>query len=305
MPKNARKRVAKRRPKSRAMHTYVSKFDTNHPENYIECGFSGTSVGGSTGAANTGSMCWTPALLNNGGETATEIQVGTGINKRLGSHIILTRLLVRMYATMTGGSRMRLMVVANPRDNLDTAGAMTTNTITTAAMEATPFLRAPTASLYGTAPGLIDYMVDPSCEYQVLFDKMYGPGDHSQSFSTGTLPITGSPVIGSAVVPVELDLDLMLPVMYNASGYPQTGDLMVYVVSSNSNAWAGTITYPTVQLTGVVRINFVNAVNLEAIGRSIRDFVDEAGDTIEHVSKSPFLRFLQSAAPFVTKIFGW
>jgi hypothetical protein len=304
------KRVTKRkarRSKTASMSGYLSNYDSNHPENFIECGFAGTSIGGSTGASNTGSMCWTPATLNQGGASATEIQVGTGINKRLGNHIILTRLLVRCYATMTGGSRLRVMVFINPRDNLDTAGGMSTNTILTGAVENAPFLRAPTNSLYGTAPGVIDYMLDPACEHQVIYDKMYGPGDHSGSFDCASLPLTctSAQPIGSAVVPIELDLDLQLPVMYSSSGYPTCGDLMVYLVSSNSNAWAGTITYPTVQLSGTVRLNFVNAVNLESIGKSIRDFVDEAGTTVEHVSKSPFLRFLQTAAPYVTKIFGW
>lgn len=287
--------VAKRkpgRPSSRSNNAI--SFSTNQPENYLELGLDALKVGKSSGLWNQGSTCLTMHSLN--GNAA--ISLGTSVNQRLGQHIILTRLLMRLAVTTTQAARFRIVVVANPRDG--TLNSISGNTAQTAYMESTPLLRAP---LLGSVMGPIDYMFDPSTDYTVLFDKTYGYGSYADGFFDRP-PVSDDIPIGSVLTPVEIDLDLMLPVTFNAANTPTSGDFAVYIVSTCVNNF--TLLNPVCQVWGTVRLQYVNAMNLEAIGRTIRDVIDEADKTIERARTSPFAKWLATAGTFATRVlFGW
>lgn len=299
MPKKLR-RNRKRQGRKGNASSLVKRFDTNHPERWLDWTANNCFIGKSTGVLGTGSAAWNVALLNTDDSTVpVEIAQGTANNCRVGTHTILTRLTMRFYATLTQGSRMRLMIFANPRDNQNTSSSKT-NAQLTALVEASPFLIPPAKSFGGSgAIGPIDYCMDPTCDYTVLFDRMYGGGSLSTAFNCNT-----SNNLGSNIFPIEVDLDLMLPVMYNAVGKPQTGDLIIYMCSTSANGNASNIALSQAQLFGTMRLQYVDALNLEAIGRSIRDFIDEAGNTLEHMSKSSLMKYARMAAPYVTQAFG-
>lgn len=291
-----KKRVIRRRatgkPPSRPAGNL--SFSTNQPENYLELGLDTLKVGKSSGLFSVGSTAFTMHSLN----ANSQIGLGTSVNQRLGQHIILTRLLVRLCVTTTLGARFRIVVVANPRDG--TINGIAGNTAQTAFMEASPLLRAPPV---GTVIGPIDYPMDPTTDYTVLHDKMYGFGDHSRSFTEHTT-VTDEMPIGSVTTPVELDIDLMLPVTFNNSNVPTSGDFCMYMCSTSPNGF--TLYDPVCQVWGTVRLQYVNAMNLEAIGRTIRDIIDESDKTIAKARESPFARWLMTAAQFATRtIFGF
>lgn len=306
MRKVRSKRQGKKQSKPKAS-SVLQKFDTNHPENWLDWGAQQLYIGETTGALGTGTAAFNSALLNTSTSTPADIQPGTGITSRLGSHVVLTRLMIRGFFNLTLGARVRVIIFANPRDNLNTAGALS-NTQLTAAIEASPFLRAPFKTFGGSGTlGPIDNFVDPTCDYTVLFDQMFGAGALSSSQWTSSLPITtGAGVqIGTNICPIELDMDVMLPVMYNNAGNPQTGDLFIYMCSTCPNANTGNLAQPQAYFNGAIKLQYINAVNLEAIGRTIRDFVDEAASTIEYVSKSSLVKYAASAAPYLTKIWSY
>jgi hypothetical protein len=286
--------VRSRKPKS-TMASYVSQFDTNHPDHYIDSAFSDEQIGPLSGVAGTGSLAMNMQMLN----YDVPIQLGTGPGLRTGQHIIITRLFARLYLKLSLGCRARVLIMANPRDGFFSGPSMNNNANITAAIESPPYLISPT---YGTTYGPIDYMIDPSCEYTVLWDKMYGMGTTNLPASTAALPVGTTSTPTCLMVPVEIDLPLMLPQMYNAAGYPETGDFVFYIVAS-STVGDVAVRYTNCAMSGTFRLQYVDASNLEAIGKSIRDFVDEAGNTIDYVVKSRFVRQIANAAPFVTQMF--
>jgi hypothetical protein len=291
--KNVRRRGAKR---GTSLKEYVGKFDTNHPDHWVSTGWDQLAIGSSSGAIGDGSFAFTPYYINNN----SALTLGTYTDQRLGAHVIYTRLLIRAYAQLTLGTRLRVMVLANPRDGL--LQNITSNTGLTGEIEAAPFLESPS---YGATFGPIDNPISPACDYTVLFDQMYGCGVLPQAIPTATQPITvGAGVqVTTALTPIEMDLSLMLPCMFDNNGLPQTGDFVVYMVSSAANAHSGTAGYANCLLSGYVQMQYVDAMNLEAIGRTIRDFVDEAGNTLDHIAGSRLLRWGAAVAPYITRLF--
>lgn len=305
MPKQLRRRRRVRR-NGRSKLSSVPRFDTLHPERWLSYGMRALPIGLTTGALGTGTAAFNLGLLNTNSDTSPlEIQPGTGISNRAGMHIILTRCQIRAYVSLTMSARCRVMIFANPRDNQNTSSAKT-NAQLTAIVEASPFLRTTEKSFGANGTiGPVDWLADPASDYTVLYDKMYGCGDNE--YRTALAPQTAGVGIRyqAQIVPVEIDLDLMLPVMYNNNGNPTTGDLIIYIASTCANAdTADTLGTPACVWFGSIRVQYVDALNLEAIGRSIRDFIDEASNTLDHMSKSTLFKYGQMALPYVTKAFG-
>jgi hypothetical protein len=291
MPKKQSNRKAKAgRGKRNALVQYVSRFDSNHPEHFLT--YSVANVGIGLNSAG-GSLAFNSQLINN-----SLIQLGTGRDKRVGNHIILTRLKVRLYVSCSMLTRVRCIVLANPRDAYLEQQTSTANL--TAAIEASPILM---AAQHGTAAlGPVDYLIDPACDYTILHDQMYGMASGGGMFASAAYPMTTGAGIqyGACIVPIELDIPLALPQIYNNSGVPQTGDWAIYLASTTANT-AGN---PQAVAWGSVMLQYVDALNLEAIGTTIKDFIDNAGSTIDHFTNSRFYQQLHNAAPYAAKVWG-
>jgi hypothetical protein len=238
----------------------------------------GLAVGRTTGVIGTGSLAFNDALLNSSTSTGTPITLGTGVNNRLGKHIFFNRLVVRW--RVAHYNPFRVIIARNFQDG--SAANQLTNSNLTALVESTTVLEGASASYGGSGGyGTMDTMVSPSTDYEILWDHVYGTGPES-------IPTSSGPTSTS----VEIDIPLNLQRIYTQTPSVDSGGWFIYVCSTEATA-------SSCSISGWLRVQYINQFSFEALGKGVRSFVNEAGQTIKHVAQSDFLRYALKAAPYV------
>lgn len=196
-------------------------------DNYVYYSLTNQPVGTSSGVLGTGSMAFNDYLMNNN----IHISTGNGANNRLGAHIFLRYVDVRLFVNMATLDRVRL-IIGKARDPF--ASVQVTNTGLTALVEGPAILQ---ANLRGTASGPIDYFSSTSSEYQILVDTMLG--------ADGASAVTTSSRIASFQAKVPLNVQRA----YDATGTPSKGSWFIYLVSTSA---------ATTGVTGSIRMSWAN-----------------------------------------------
>jgi len=247
------------------------------PENYVSFGYNNQTFGLSTGGADP-TIALNDALMNAG----AQIQLGTGTNLRLGRHILFTRLTARFcFYNATQTQRVRIIVGKSITSN-DASVLNTVNTLT-AFVESAAVMEAP---INGGTVGPIDRYINPSSDYIILHDKQYGTGGESGL----------NYVSGICRFFCELDIPLDLQRTYDIAGVPDQGSWFMYICTDSASL--------NQAIYGSVRLDYINQWSFEGIGKGIRSFVDEAGNTIDHWSKSKLAGYAAKAAPYVFAAMG-
>lgn len=267
----ARKSKSKRvKPNQRSG---IRKWPVTMAENYLGLGINNLTIGASTGIIGTGSFAVNDALMNTG--SPGHIVLGTDTYKRLGKHLVFTRLIVRLYVNQPAASRFRMIVGKNQNEGIP--ANLITNTALTGFVEGNDIMEAP---FYGSTLGPFDNMISPSTDYTILHDKMYG--------TFGDLPMTSSN--NTKQVAVELEIPLMLKRTYKGDGTVDMGSWFLYM-SSTGNASA----------FGTIRLEFVNTWSFESLGRGLTSAIDAADSVLTRASKSPAVHMI---ARYLPSIFG-
>jgi hypothetical protein len=242
------------------------------PENYVSFGYNNQDFGLSTGGADP-TLALNDALMNGG----AQIQLGTGTNLRLGRHILFTRLLARLcFYNATQTQRVRIVVGKSITSN-DASSLVTVNTLT-AFIEGNAVMEAP---INGGVVGPIDRPINPSSDYIIMHDKIYGTGGE-----TGL-----NYVSGICRFSCELDIPLNLQRTYDIAGNPDQGSWFMYICTDTASL--------NQAVYGNVRLDYINQWSFEGIGQGVRSFVDAAGNTIDHWTKSKLAGYVAKAAPYV------
>jgi len=265
----ARKRRTQR--KSRGTNVSIQK----RPENYLTFGLSGTAFGVSTGGADP---TWAANdLILNGG---IQIAAGTGTNQRLGRKILFTRLTARLFFENNVKAQRVRVIVGSSRTSDAVARKTTINTIT-AFVEGNDVMEAVQS---GATLGPIDNPINPSTDYVILHDRIYQGG-----LPSGTA--WGGNATTSVLSTCELDIPLMLQRTYDTAGNPDLGDWFIYISTDTASL--------NQFMDGYIRLEFINQWTWEGVGKSIRGFVTNAGDTVDHVVNSKLVQYATKAAPYV------
>jgi hypothetical protein len=274
-------------PKSTA-NGKVPVVDISHPENYLSYGYYGNTVGKTGGAVGSSSLCFTDALMNSSTSTGTQLQLGTGVNLRLGKHIFFTRLVVRLRVASNTAARFRLIVARNAQDAVP--NTLSTNTATTAFAEGTQILEAPLTTVGGAGVfGPIDYMISPSTDWEILHDQIYG---NTVGLGTGTtMSISAGEVTSTNV---ELDIPLNVQRSYDNNGVPDAGGWFIYMVTDD--AATGT------SIAGWIRVQYVNQWSFEGIAKGFGNAFSAADKILSSAVRSTALNAL---ARFVPRVFGF
>jgi hypothetical protein len=263
MANKKRRQRKTRRPRS----AIVQK----RPENYLYFGWNGQGFGVSSGGADP-TLGYNDYILNG----AAQIATGTGTNQRLGRKILFTRLTARMsFYNDTEPQRVRVIVGLSRTS--DAISTLTTVNAITSFIEGNAVLESP---YQGSVVGPIDKAISPSSDYVILHDQIYANG---AKFGTAT----SMPFIASA----ELDIPLMLQRTYDNSGTPDLGDWFMYICSDTASL--------NQTLHGYMRLEYINQWTWEGVGRGIRGFVSEVGNTVDHVVNSKLVQYANRAAPYV------
>jgi hypothetical protein len=263
---------------SRPRRGGVPTLSVTKAENYLSYGLTAHGVGNASGASGTGSLAFNDYLLNAG----AQIQLGTGVNLRLGKHIFLTRLVVRLSAAMQSDSRLRVIIAKNTREVL--ASTATTNTALTAFVEGPELLETPLQIDAGAL--VIDKMVSPSTDYAILHDCIYGT-------DTGCC-VSGNGASGFKLRQIDIEVPLALQRTYDNSGNPDMGGWFIYFVTGDGTA-------SHCDLNGYMRVEYVNQWNFESIGRGIQNAITAADGVLTAATSS---RAVQAAFRYAPMIFG-
>lgn len=273
-PKSKRRPRAARRSRNAAAAPTV---DIHHPESYISCNMANLGVGKVSGATGTGSLAFNDQLMNAGtSTTGTPIQPGTGTNQRLGRHIYFNRFVARL--RLTASDPFRVIVGVNRADG--TLANTTTNTNLTAYIEGQNVLEGAQSNIIASGSGgSIDAMISPSTDFEILYDRVF----HRSPESLVLLATSTSTAVGTLV---EIDLPLNLQRTYTAGGLVDAGSFFIYLCGSDTDT----------QVSGWMRLQYINQFSFESIGNGICNFTTETGRTIKHVLNSDLLRYTAAAA---------
>jgi len=242
------------------------------PENYLYFGLNGVTFGLGTGGAAP-SWAANDYILNGG----AQIVNGTATNTRLGRKILFTRLTARLnFFNSVTSDRVRVIIGVSRTS--DAVSTLTSINAITAFVEGNAVLESP---LSGAVLGPIDKAINPSSDYTILHDKIYGAG------TAGGYNY----VSNSSRMVAELDIPIMLQRTYDSTGVPDLGDWFIHICSDTPNN--------NENVSGYIRLEFINQWTWEGVGRSMRSFVTEAGNTLDHVATSKLAQYASRAAPYV------
>lgn len=273
------KKKAPTRARGRRPRTMVPTVDLQHPENYITSNMKNISFGNTSGAIGTGSLAFNDQLMNTSSTTGNPIQPGTGVNQRLGKHIYFTRFVCRL--RVLSANPFRVIIGRNQQDGA--CANLSTNATLTAYVEGAQVLEGCQNNINGSGSGgSIDTWISPSTDFQILHDRVYNRGPESLVLEAD---VTGDRV--STLV--EIDIPLNLQRMYTYTPAADSGGWFFYMCASDPSV--------TANVSGILKLQYINQFNFEAVGKGVRDFVTEAGRTISHVAGSDLYRYASLLAP--------
>jgi hypothetical protein len=259
-----KRRTKARVPRGLPVNSYKS------PENYLSYSFAGEAVGAVTAGSPNATIGLNNYIMNGGAQMA----MGTGTPLRLGRHVFLTGIRIRLSISALVSAPLRIIVGRSPDQDI-IAAKTTWNQITS-------YVESNILEAYQqgpSTPNVIYEMIQPSTEYQIMYDKTFGNGIDNV--------VQPSSVAGNTISQfVDCYVPLLLPQTYDISGNVDKGDWFLYICS---NASSGTT------VSGGFRLEFINQWEWEDIPKLFKRGLSYVDDVYSTAKSSPAVRAILSA----------